>query len=381
LVVPDTSILYPKNRTQIVCEEFERFWRARGEILDIRLVIPEMVKDELLYQMTDYALKERSKASDCFKNSCATCDLTSSLPLTEKRLRESIHRRFQKWLFEHEALVWPTPVSRIKWSELVQSAAWRHPPFSDSKDEAEKGFRDAIIIETLVLHCRGREKRTRVAFISADQLQRTTAESRVKRMSGVIVLDSIESLLANLKLFGQELEGDFLKAIQPIVTEACRDSQQRKGILSELDAINLIKATYGSLFEKPSVVPGLMKEILGETAPVAYWTPLTGEYIRTRDPRYDGRQGNRFRWISDVAFFQYFRPNPLIALFCEPEAKRDRLRGLFFRVRWEVSILKDGTLRSPSILGPIEPIGSNFEAPSTDVERVFGIHGPVGATQ
>ena len=73
----------------------------------------------------------------------------------------------------------PTPIPNIDWAAIVESAVWRRPPFTfDAKDKNnEKGFRDAVILETLAHLCQSTPTDKTVIFVCNDDLLRTTADS------------------------------------------------------------------------------------------------------------------------------------------------------------------------------------------------------------
>ncbi len=52
IAILDTNILWDKDPANFVSPEFEGFWSTFSKNTKINLYIPEMVKGELLYQLT-----------------------------------------------------------------------------------------------------------------------------------------------------------------------------------------------------------------------------------------------------------------------------------------------------------------------------------------
>jgi hypothetical protein len=70
----------------------------------------------------------------------------------------------------------------IDWPALIDNAVWRLPPFSpfgtEPKQTTEKGFKDALILETLLAFQKDAQDRE-IVFVCADALLSDSAISRL----------------------------------------------------------------------------------------------------------------------------------------------------------------------------------------------------------
>jgi hypothetical protein len=66
IVVCDTSILWHEDKARVVNPIFDEFWQKHSQAFPMELVIPDVVRGELLFQQTTSALKSLAKASTTF---------------------------------------------------------------------------------------------------------------------------------------------------------------------------------------------------------------------------------------------------------------------------------------------------------------------------
>ena len=108
----------------------------------------------------------------------------------------------------------PIPVSAIDWKSVCDSAIWRRKPFtSDPKNDNEKGFRDALIGET-VAHFVGNESRkVNIAFLCNDFLLRTSVAERLRTDQRFTCYESLADFSSYIKLTREKLTNEFIKRI------------------------------------------------------------------------------------------------------------------------------------------------------------------------
>ena len=108
-------------------------------------------------------------------------------------------------------------VDAIDRRALAQKAIWREPPFTfDPKDkDNEKGFRDALILETVVAICKTSSTADQtVIFLCNDFLLRTSAEARLKGDKKFLAFEFILDFQPYIQLTQQQLTDKFVKSIQ-----------------------------------------------------------------------------------------------------------------------------------------------------------------------
>ena len=152
IVIVDTNILWYKDKSEVVSPEFDQFWDQESGSFPMKLMIPEVVVGELLFQQTSSALKALGKANEEIKRVSSVTGKTYSHQITEERVRNEVKKRMDAWIDGKGAEVRTTPVDDMNWSELITNATWRRPPFTSDQNNPknEKGFRDALILETVL---------------------------------------------------------------------------------------------------------------------------------------------------------------------------------------------------------------------------------------
>jgi hypothetical protein len=102
--------------------------------------LPRMVKDERSYQLLAGATALHAGILKAEKF------LGRSLGVREDELQTAVSALVQKGVVEHGLIEIALDPSRVDWAELMKRAVYREAPFQAG--ETEKGFRDAIILET-----------------------------------------------------------------------------------------------------------------------------------------------------------------------------------------------------------------------------------------
>jgi hypothetical protein len=127
-------------------------------------------------------------------------------------LRNKIEERIDEWCKEIGASIASIPIEKIDWQKVIEAAVWHLPPFSPSNVKSEKGFKDALILETASAILAANQMKS-VVFVTGDKLLRDAA---IKRHEGTDLFTTYERLgdyLSYLKLLSQ-------KAAQKFATKA-----------------------------------------------------------------------------------------------------------------------------------------------------------------
>jgi hypothetical protein len=124
-----------------------------------------------------------------------------------------LQRRFVKWCRDNQITLWRVPFERIQWRRLASAAIRREPPFSafDPKGKSEKGFRDALILETLAeVHASRPPKR--IVFICADG---RLSEAAIKLLGAdrLSIYKTSAEFLSYLKLQRKNFVDETIKAL------------------------------------------------------------------------------------------------------------------------------------------------------------------------
>src|SRR5712692_1493372 len=216
-VVWDSNSLFSESETELIGGSATK---DLGEILrteGIEIIVPRVVAGELLFRK-DWALANlRNDAVRKLTSIGGLISCPQPILGDHSILRIRLQRRFISWCRTNRIRLWRIPFAEVNWRLIASSAITRRPPFSpfDPKGKSEKGFRDALILETLTDVHRSVIPKP-VVFICADELLAQTAVAMIgdERLS---VYKTSSEYLSYLKLQRQKFAKE---AIAAIIAEA-----------------------------------------------------------------------------------------------------------------------------------------------------------------
>ena len=107
VVICDTSILWHEDKSLTVSADFETFWSVQSSQFDLSLVIPDVVKGELLYQHCTSCRKLLKSTEENLQKISAITVAQHSIRLTSEKIRGQIEEKFDKWVRQHKAIMLP----------------------------------------------------------------------------------------------------------------------------------------------------------------------------------------------------------------------------------------------------------------------------------
>lgn len=214
-VICDTNILWFEDKGPIANPEFERFWDVASKEFDLELHIPETVRGELIFQHFTSCQKLFKSTEENVRKISTITGNTHSTRLNLPMMRRQIEVKFDKWIKAKRGHVIPVPIERIGWKRLVDDAVWRLPPFiADPKNpDFEKGFRDALIMETLCDLVGTESRKINFAFLCNDSTLREATVSRLKAELRFSAYETIKDFESYLRLTKEKLTNDFISRI------------------------------------------------------------------------------------------------------------------------------------------------------------------------
>jgi hypothetical protein len=214
-VIIDTNVLWHEDKAHVVNPDFDLFWEKYSSIFPMKLVIPEVVRGELLFQQTTSAFKSLEKANQEISLITQITNKTYSHRVTADRIRKEVEERFNNWITAKKAGITLTPVDKIDWKSIINASIWRELPFvADPKNSKnEKGFRDSMILETVSFVCRFYSADVNIAFICHDYALRTTAEKRLGKLESFSTYESLKDFESFIELTRKNLTERFVKSI------------------------------------------------------------------------------------------------------------------------------------------------------------------------
>ncbi|MBE9582704.1 MAG: DUF4935 domain-containing protein [Proteobacteria bacterium] len=372
ILIPDTNILWHEKKDVCASPEFSKFWDDYGAKYEIELVLPDVVKGELLYQHTSSALTTLDRINTQFDNLSSYVSKNYKHRVNSKRVRDDVRAKFDSWILSLSAEVVETPVGQIDWGRIVQDAIWRRPPFTEDKDKKnEKGFRDALILETVCFVADKRQD-TDIAFVSNDGTLIAAAKDRLKNKKQCSFYETLDELSSFLRLMDEELTNEFVQAIQKRARAKFHTEKDPSCLIYREKIIDKIRDQYAHEFASPVPMRSLGQALSGGLFSVKEnWEGYGEEGIWIRAPSFVELQGESdFMWDSRVTFVQLFRysgPGGGGLLGGMTVPGQENLRKLEFRVIWKAQVGKDARFRKMELVD-ILLAEKKFE-PATEKEK------------
>ena len=200
----DTNTLFTPKPARSLSQKALATIDACRAITDVSFHAIETVADELAFKRFRLA---QSATTNLGKNAQTIREATGiqvGVTIAEADLKQEASRIVEQEFKDANIALLPVPIGEIDWPRIVHDSCWRHCVFANATEEeklAEKGFRDRVIMES-VLHYSGKAAPPEeVTFISRDALLRDSFEVRC-REHGITAatFDSIDALLNSLKL-------------------------------------------------------------------------------------------------------------------------------------------------------------------------------------
>ncbi|MEQ8694558.1 MAG: PIN domain-containing protein [Gammaproteobacteria bacterium] len=350
ILIPDTSVLWHEDKSFVVAPDFDAFVESSRAEFSLNLVVPEVVRGELLFQQTTSAWTALERADKQFANASNIADVKYGHRLTSQRLRRDIEKKFNRWCQRFNVEIANTPIESIDWERLISDAIWRGRPFAEDKD-TEKGFRDRLILET-ALGVANAHPRSNVAFLSGDRDLREAANERAETLDKFRVFESTNDFASYLNLTQQELTEKFVSAIQRRARSKFYDFKLKSGLYDDASVHSHIKDKFGGKFTQPFAGDDFATTLL-DPAPEKRWTPISPERIFIESTQFSRIENDSdFYWASKVVFVQLFtRREQAMNFLANPNGVQvDRLHKLKFDVHWKARVKSDGRFYSTDVV-------------------------------
>lgn len=353
LVIVDTNILWDKDKKLPVSPVFDTFWGKNSLLLPMTLHVPHVVMGELHFQQTTSALKALGTITEAFQELTGITHSSYGHKCNESTIRNQVRAKLDSWLKGIGGTELATPVAHIDWAAVVEGAVWRKPPFTfDPKDQKnEKGFRDAVILETVAYACTSAKVDDLVIFVCNDYLLRTTAESRLKASKKFLAFDSLVDFESYIHLTQQKFTNEFVKSIQsrarnkfflkgdPTCIYIKNDigKQILTDFATDLDFKDQANLDFRDQVKYPL---NFLAQAIRTTTPTA---KLAMQKVWIGSTQFTKLQGEReFHWISRVDIARLFETGNSAGLLEIQMPTVRRVQVVGFNVNWKASVKADG---------------------------------------
>jgi hypothetical protein len=374
IVVVDTTILWHEDKTVVVNPEFDGFWNRYSAIFPMKLLIPDVVRGELLFQQRTSASKHLHKANQELQSVFSITKREYSHRVTLDRIAEQVERRLDSWIEVRGAEVKAAPIQDIDWKQVISDSINRVPPFtSDPKHPmSEKGFRDYMILETVCSICRFFSNDVNIAFLCGDYTLRQAADKRLGSIESFTSYESIADFVSFIELTRKNLTERFVKSILAKAREKFHALPFDANSLIEKDGFwKRLRAEYASEIENPVATDDFLSFLdVGKKA----WNHAGEEKIWVTRPQFQQLEGeNIYHWNSRVTFVRmYERVTTLPGVL--PAASDRRLMIFPIDVHWKAQVRSDGRFFECEIVD-WKKSDSSFKAPSEGELERWGLQG------
>jgi hypothetical protein len=203
-VLLDTNTIWTDSAAELVSARVREQVSSTPQDVQIHWYIPEIVRLERHAQMERRAMTLLPRVAEIER-------LVEGvrLELTQELLHERVGQRIQKELAQLGLAVIDLDYSDVNWKSLVDRAAYRQAPFDPSPDK-EKGFKDALVMETFKQLCnmRNPSRHSRCVIISDDVRLREAIESHFKTEKFIYVYPDLEELRNLIGTITSEISED-----------------------------------------------------------------------------------------------------------------------------------------------------------------------------
>ncbi len=307
-----------------------------------------------------------------------------SLP-TKEELETKVRARIDEWIKALTIRVLDIP-DEINWKAIVWKAVNREPPFSrasDTKNSNEKGFKDAVILETL-LELHRRETEREIVFVCEDGLLLSTAREILHNQPRFISVNALTEFSARVEVILATPGPAFLEAVVSRAKKEFFAPEDPNCIWFRLNILDQIFQSLKHLRWSPMggtrrmiqlpPRPGHTMDIFRPRQAVE----ASKEVHRVRETKliaYDSRF-KFYRWESLVELLQIFRSVPRNP---EDTEEEDQLRVVLVNVRWSSRVSNE--LRfSDELIDTVALASQAFEIPSAEVRTELDYPDPASAS-
>ncbi|MFA6578143.1 MAG: PIN domain-containing protein [Elusimicrobiota bacterium] len=384
-VICDTNILWFEDKAPVANPAFDQFWDAMSKEFDFELYIPEVVREELLFQHYTSCYKLFKATENNLKKISLITAIQHSTRLNADKMKRQVVAKFGKWLRAKRGTILEFPVEKIDWKRLSYDAVWRVPPFvPDAKNpDSEKGFRDALILETVYHFATDEGRQVNIAFLCNDQVLRTAALARLKGDQRFTAYESLKEFETYLRLTKEKFTNEF---ISKIISKA-RDRFFAQGDTSCLVARdNLtakLQADYKDFFEDVTKSEQAKVQSVGGGVSSTTWSPVgSGGFWITSPEFLRTESGQHYLWKSTMRFMRLY--NRQLSGFesltgdISGSPATEKVLSLPFKVTWSAMVKNDARFHDLKVEN-ISLEGNEFRVPAEEEIKVFRLR-PMPAT-
>ena len=240
-IVFDTNALHTKVAHHLLNEKTRKLIEKNSHHKDIQInwYLPEVVKLERQFQMLKFANDNLPSVQKI------ELLLNHNLNINSDILKHRVEVCINSQIQEQNIIVQELETDKVNWKDLILNSVNRIPPFEQS--DKEKGFRDALILETFsqIVHKSPRDRRKcRIILITNDTLLTLAVNKRFQNINYTQIKTNIEECEELISMLVNEVSEEYIKQIHDKISLYFLDNENKTGVYYEYDIGNEIKKKF-----------------------------------------------------------------------------------------------------------------------------------------
>lgn len=240
-VVFDTSALYTGSASDLFNTKIESLIKEYSQVADLKVswYFPKVVITEREYQMLEKG-KEILPSIQKLERL-----LGHNLNITEDIIHERINSTISQQLTAYAINILALDISIVNWDKVIHSALYRIPPFE--KGEREKGFRDALIVETflqLVELSPKSPQSCRVVFVAGNGPLIKALSKATETMNNVNIYNDIENVKSLINTLASSVREELINKIKQKVQNYFFEKENKESLYFKEEVFEKIENLY-----------------------------------------------------------------------------------------------------------------------------------------
>lgn len=346
ILLVDSNVLFTRNDVELVNKDFLETLRQCRTYSSLELWIPRICLAEIIFQKVTFA---QARLNEAHKSIRIIAELADVPPLTvakEDSVARAIARRLLRWCKENSVVIPKVPFKKMDWKSIAQSAVWHIAPFSPPSTDKEKGFKDCLVLET-ILDVWSTNDTAEVTFVTSDKLLYDTVKGRVSKTPGFTVFSSMDDLLSHLRLAHEAKTKAFSDALIKNATVAFFEADNpacvynRFNVRDELYKAGAFSLSESEWFHAMNVAlpptANWLSTNLNLPAPKR-WQAMSEDRIWINPPAYlkTNAQG-WYQWRSEISVVKLYREVVETRVFNRADYIRFAPFSVFWRCKADVN--------------------------------------------
>lgn len=328
-VIVDTNALFTPEPRKLVSSKFESSLAELRKLATAHLIIPQVVIGELAYRKYLWAKAAVESTNSKLDGLAELTGATRPRFISVDQARRRIVKRYQVWCKSVGARQFVPKVKQAIWNSLVEDAVWRIPPFEHSDDgKHEKGFRDRVVLESLLQNCTNQAHET--VFLTEDGLLKSAVAGR--NLKNLAIHPRLEDFTSRVRLLKEKAEEEWVELFFSEATRAFYERDNRECLYLKENVFQRITERVEEL--KPPPAEAFMAVFEPST-----WDRQTEERITLGTTQYESGEAGRLRWKTDVKSAAAFSGKGLLGTL------EEKIRISTFAVYWSSQSNNDAEIK------------------------------------